>query len=216
MRWIAILSVLLLSPACSARQPPGLPSGTTATKSARASAAVRQLQTDLTNVFGAAIMSRGVWAVDVRSLDTGEKLYQLNQDRLMMPASNLKIVTLAAAADTLGWDYRFPTSLETSATIEAGTLKGDLVIRGGGDPTINSRDKRAAAVLDEWAAALRAAGIQQIDGRIIGNDQVFDDEGIGPGWAWDYLQFGYAAPVGALQFNEDVATLDRPPGSAGG
>ncbi len=83
-------------------------------------------------------MSRGVWAVDVRSLDTGEKLYQLNQDRLMMPASNLKIVTLAAAADTLGWDYRFPTSLETSATIEAGTLKGDLIIRGGGDPTINS------------------------------------------------------------------------------
>ena len=106
-------------------------------------------------------MSRGVWAVDVRSLDTGERLYQLNHDRLMMPASNLKIVTLAAAADTLGWDYRFPTSLETSAPIEAGTLKGDLVIRGGGDPTINTRDKRAEAVLDEWAAALRAAGIQQ-------------------------------------------------------
>ena len=216
MRWIAILSVLLLVPACSARQTPALPSGSTATKSARASAPVRQLQTDLTNVFGAAIMSRGVWAVEVRSLDTSETLYQLNQDRLMMPASNLKIVTLAAAADTLGWDYRFPTSLETSATTEAGTLKGDLVIRGGGDPTINSRDKRASAVLDEWASALRAAGIQQIDGRIIGNDQAFDDEGIGPGWAWDYLQFGYAAPVGALQFNEDVAALViRPAAQAG-
>ena len=69
-------------------------------------------------------------------------------------------------------------------------------MRGGGDPTINAREGRAAAVLDEWAAALRAAGINEIDGRIVGDDQLFDDEGIGPGWAWDYLQFGYAAPVG--------------------
>ena len=89
-------------------------------------------------------------------------------------------------------------------------------MRGGGDPTINTRDGRAAAVLDEWAAALRAAGITEIDGRIIGDDQLFDDEGIGPGWAWDYLQFGYAAPVGALQFNENLATLTVASGGTGG
>ena len=64
-------------------------------------------------------------------------------------------------------------------------------------------------------AALRAVGIQKIDGRIIGDDQRFDDEGIGPGWAWDYLQFGYAAPVGALQFNENLATLTIRPAVAG-
>ena len=55
----------------------------------------------------------------------------------------------------------------------------------------------------------------KIDGRIIGDDQRFDDEGIGPGWAWDYLQFGYAAPVGALQFNENLATLTIRPAVAG-
>ena len=92
---------------------------------------------------------------------------------------------------------------------------GDLIVRGGGDPTINSRGQRAAAVLDEWVAALRSAGIQKIDGRIIGDDQRFDDDGIGPGWAWDYLQFGYAAPVGALQFNENLATLTVRPAVAG-
>jgi D-alanyl-D-alanine carboxypeptidase/D-alanyl-D-alanine-endopeptidase (penicillin-binding protein 4) len=161
-------------------------------------------------------MARGVWGVDIRSLDTGEHLYDLNAGRLMMPASNMKIVTLATAADILGWDYRFTTALETSATVEAGVLTGDLVVRGTGDPTINSRDKRAASVLDEWAAALRAAGIQQIDGRIVGDDQRFDDEGIGPGWAWDYLQFGYAAPVGALQFNENLATLTVGPAAQAG
>lgn len=161
-------------------------------------------------------MARGVWGVDIRSLDTGEHLFDLNAGRLMMPASNMKIVTLAAAAEILGWDHRFSTTLETSAAVDRGVLSGDLFVRGGGDPTINTREGRASAVLDEWAAALRAAGINEINGRIVGDDQLFDDEGIGPGWAWDYLQFGYAAPVGALQFNENLATLTvRPAAQAG-
>ena len=157
-------------------------------------------------------MARGVWAVDVRSLDTGERLFELNSGKLMMPASNMKVVTLATAAENLGWDYRFTTTLETSAPIENGALMGDLVIRGTGDPTLNTRQGRGAAVLAEWAGILRAADIQEIRGRIIGDDQAFDDEGLGDGWSWDYLQFGYAAPVGALQFNEDVAPLTIAPG----
>jgi serine-type D-Ala-D-Ala carboxypeptidase/endopeptidase (penicillin-binding protein 4) len=154
--------------------------------------------------------------VDVRSLDTGERLYERDAGKLMMPASNLKILTLAAAAETLGWDYQYRTTLETTGTIENGVLRGDLIVRGTGDPTINARSDRAAQVMDEWLGALAAAGIQQIDGRIIGNDQAFDDEGIGAGWAWDYLQYGYAAPVGALQYNEDVATLTVTPGATTG
>ena len=92
-------------------------------------------------------MQRGVWAVDVMSLATGEHLYRLNADRWMMPASNLKILTLAAAAETLGWDYRFKTTLEARGPIEAVCCKGDLVVRSNGDPTINGRDGRAAAVV---------------------------------------------------------------------
>ena len=119
----------------------------------------------------------------------------------------MKILTLAAAAESLGWDYRFTTTLEARGTISGGVLHGDLVVKSNGDPTINTRDARAARVLDEWVQALHAAGVDSIDGRIIGDDQSFDDEAIGAGWAWDYLQYDYAAPVGALQYNEDVATL---------
>ena len=161
-------------------------------------------------------MDRGVWGVDIRSLDTGERLYSLNAGKLMMPASNMKIVTLAAAANALGWDYRFTTTLETAAPIVNGVLQGDLVVRGNGDPTINTRGGRAAKVLDEWATALHAIGITSIGGRIIGDDQAFEDEGIGAGWAWDYLQYDYAAPVGALEFNEDTATLIVTPGATVG
>jgi serine-type D-Ala-D-Ala carboxypeptidase/endopeptidase (penicillin-binding protein 4) len=125
----------------------------------------------------------------------------------MMPASNMKIVTLAAAARVLGWDYRFTTTLETSGQLVGGSLSGDLIVRGGGDPTINTRNGRGVAVFAEWVAALKAAGIHRIDGRIAGDDHLFDDDGLGMGWAWDYLEAGYAAPVGALQYNEDVAEL---------
>ena len=167
-------------------------------------------------MFGAAIMSHAQWGIVVRSLDTGELLYQLNPDKLMMPASNMKILTLAGAAHVLDWNHRFVTTLETSAAVAGGVLRGDVIVRGGGDPTINSRNGRAASVFAEWATALRSAGIHRIAGRIVGDDQAFDDEGIGGGWAWDYLQFGYAAPVGALQYNEDVATLTVTPGKAAG
>ena len=161
-------------------------------------------------------MARGVWGVEIRSLQSGERLFELNAGKLMMPASNMKVVTLAATAETLGWDYRFTTSLETAATVQDGVLRGDLIARGNGDPTINRRENRTAAVLDQWADALRTAGIQEIAGRIIGDDQAFDDEGIGDGWSWDYLQFGYAAPVGALQINENIAQLLVVPGARAG
>ncbi len=177
---------------------------------------MRELRSDLAQVFGASINDRGVWAVDIRSIESGEHLYELNAGKLMMPASNMKILTLAATADALGWDYRFTTTLETNGTVNGGVLHGDLIVRSNGDPSINSREHRADAVLSEWASALQAAGISSIDGRIVGDDQAFDDEGVGAGWAWDYLQYGYAAPVGALEFNEDVAALMVSPGSSAG
>jgi D-alanyl-D-alanine carboxypeptidase/D-alanyl-D-alanine-endopeptidase (penicillin-binding protein 4) len=177
---------------------------------------VRELREDLTRVFSARVAYRGVWGVDVRSLDTGEPLYQLDAEKLMMPASNMKILTLALAAETLGWDYRYTTTLETLAPVDNAVLRGDLIVRGNGDPTINARSERATQIFNEWAAALSSLGIREIDGRIVGDDQAFDDDGLGAGWAWDYLQYGYAAPVGALQFNENVARLTVTPGAAVG
>jgi D-alanyl-D-alanine carboxypeptidase/D-alanyl-D-alanine-endopeptidase (penicillin-binding protein 4) len=176
----------------------------------------RALAAELTRIFDVPDMRHGLWGVAVRSVDRHVTLYARNAHTLMMPASNMKILTLAAAAETLGWDYRFRTTLETSADIEDGTLKGDLIVVGGGDPTINSRQDRAAAVFDEWTAALKAAGISRIDGNVVGDARAFDSRTLGQGWAWDYLQYGYAAPIGALQFNEDTATLSVRPGSKAG
>ncbi len=179
-------------------------------------AAVRDLQTQLETVFNGPVTAHATWGVHVRSLDRGDTLCDLNGGKLMMPASNMKILTLAATAEQFGWDYQFKTSLEATAPVENGVLRGDLFVRGGGDPTISTRGKREQMVFDEWAAALKAAGITTIEGRIIGDDQAFEDQGIGPGWSWDYLEAGYAAPVGALQYNDNTADLTTAPGTTVG
>ena len=205
---------------CASNPPTGQPSGRAAAlprdASREASPAVRALRRDLARVVGAPPAARGQWGVVVRSLSSGETLYASSPGKLMTPASALKIVTMATAARTLGWDYRFSTRLETHAPVEAGVLKGDLIVRGTGDPSIGSRNARAAAVFDGWARALSAAGIREIAGRIVGDDQLFDDQGLGPGWMWDDLADSAAAPVGALQYDENVASLLVYPGAADG
>ena len=178
--------------------------------------AERALRADLERIFNAPLTAQALWGVQIKSLESGRVLYSRNPATLLMPASNMKIVTLAAAAEALGWDHRFRTTLESSGTIESGTLKGDLIARGGGDPTINKRDNRAAAIFDQWAAALKAAGITRIEGNVVGDASAFGGSGLGQGWSWDYLQDGYAAPVGALEYNENTATLTVRPGAAPG
>ena len=123
-----------------------------------------------------------------------------------MPASTMKVVTLAVAAERLGWDARFTTRLETTGSIEDGVLRGDLIVTGDGDPTIGERED-TPRVLDEWAGRLAMLGVTRIDGRLIGDDDVLPDQALGAGWAWDDLAFGFAAPIGALQFHEGSAQV---------
>lgn len=216
LRGLLASLILAGAGACAAHAAPdpARPAAPVASKESRRATA--HLQSQLSTIFNAPVTARAAWGVEVRSLDRGDVLFSQNAGKLMMPASNMKVLTLAATAEALGWDYRFTTVLETTAVAEAGVLKGDLIVRGNGDPTISTRGKRNEAVFDEWAAALKAAGITTIDGRIIGDDQAFDDEGVGPGWSWDYLEAGYAAPIGALQYNENTADLTTAPGAAVG
>lgn len=204
----AVVAGLVLSAACTHGAPAVTPK-----PNARHE---RALAAGLDRVFGAVATQHALWGVQVKSLDSGRILYSRNAGTLMMPASNMKILTLAAAAQTLGWDFCFKTTLETDAAVENGTLNGSLFVRGTGDPTINTRNGRAEALFGEWAAALKAAGISRIQGSVIGDDDAFDDEGLGQGWSWDYLQDGYAAPVGALEFNENIAKLTVTPAAAAG
>ncbi len=192
-------------PACAPHRPPQ-----------PAPAAATRLTADLDAIFDAPALAHATMAVRIESLRDGRLLYARQPATLVIPASNMKIVTAAVAAARLGWDYRFTTRLEAAGAIHDGVLEGDLIVTGGGDPSIAAQDLRTAPLFDEWAAALASAGIRRVDGRLIGDDDAFDDETLGAGWAWDYLAAGYAAPSSALSYNENVAVVRIEPGPAPG
>jgi D-alanyl-D-alanine carboxypeptidase/D-alanyl-D-alanine-endopeptidase (penicillin-binding protein 4) len=177
-----------------------------------AAPAVPTLQSDIDAILNDPALARGTWGVVVASLKSGERLYARNAEKLLMPASNMKIVTLAAAADALGWDYRYETRLYTAGRIENGTLAGDLVVVGSGDPSLGTLDGSADAVFGEWADRLRQLGIRTIAGRLVGDDTAFEPQTLGFGWSWDDLPDDYAAGVGALQFNENAVRVLVAPG----
>ena len=127
----------------------------------------------------------------------------------------MKILTLASAAEVLGWEHRFETKLISSAAVESGVLRGDLIVVGGGDPSISERSDEPGA-LRALARQLSDAGVRIIDGRIIGDDDLFDDRGLGDGWSIDNLPYGYSAPVTALEYNEGSVDLVIRAGASAG
>ena len=115
----------------------------------------------------------------------------------MMPASNMKIVTLAAAAEQLGWDYTLRDAAAGAPDpIDGGVARGrprrrrHRAIRASAPSTAWRID-----VFGDWAERLKQRGIRAIDGRIIGDDNAFDDDELGFGWSWDDLPDDYAAGV---------------------
>ena len=175
-----------------------------------------ELRRDIDTALSRPEFARTYWGVAVQSLQSGETLYSLNERKLMLPASNMKIVTLAAAAEKLGWDYTYETTVRVVGTIESRVLHGDVVIVGSGDPSLMAADGAANRVFASWANQLKASGIQTVTGRVIGDASALGGETLGFGWSWDDLPDGYAAGVGALQLNEDAVRITVAPGPAEG
>jgi D-alanyl-D-alanine carboxypeptidase/D-alanyl-D-alanine-endopeptidase (penicillin-binding protein 4) len=208
-----LIAVFALTLSACGRRHVNLPLPTPATPVAASPQAV--LQKDLSAIFEAPEFQRSIWSVLVRPASSSVDLYSLNSAKLVMPGSNMKILTLAAAADRLGWGYRFITKIVASAPVDSGILRGDLFIVGSGDPSISERsDERG--ILQALARQVRDAGIHEIDGRIIGDDDALDEHELGDGWAWDNLPYGYAAPVTALEYNEGSVDLVIKAGAVAG
>jgi len=170
---------------------------------------IREFREQIDDIFNDANFSNANWGVVIQSLKTGEYFYKRNEDKLFIPASNLKLFTSAAGLLTLGSDFRYETAIYASGQIDGSLLRGDLIIQGSGDPTFSGRfyNNDLYNVFNRWADSLLELGVDEISGNIIGDDNSFENQGLGPGWAWDYESSWFAAPSGALSFNDNCIDI---------
>ncbi|UYQ91314.1 D-alanyl-D-alanine carboxypeptidase/D-alanyl-D-alanine-endopeptidase [Chitinophaga horti] len=149
---------------------------------------------------------------------TGQKVWSVNENMGLAPASCLKVLTAAAALHTLGSSYQYKTQLAYEGKIDAqGTLQGNLVIKGAGDPSLGSNRYQASTetvVLQSWLAAIKKAGIKQINGQVIGDDSIFDTQSLPDGWIWQDMGNYYGAGPSGLSWRENQFSIRFKPGNS--
>lgn len=177
---------------------------------------VEQLQERLTGVYGSSGLRNAVWGALIVSLDSGDTLYSVAPGEALAPASNLKLLTTAAALQILGPDYRFRTYVLTDGTVSDGVLDGDLVLYGTGDPGISERFyRRKDDVFQHLIDQLDELGIHTVTGDLVGDASFFTGPLRPPGWDPRDLNDHFTGAVSALSFNENVVSYRVVAGAQG-
>lgn len=154
---------------------------------------------------------RAFWGLYVYDIEQDSLLFSRNAQNAFLPASNQKLLTTATALDLLGGSYRYETTLAFDGTTRDSLMEGDLIIEGAGDPTFGSTEFRGEDPLREWAEQLAEMGVRRIEGRLIGDDDEFNDWPYPDGWNVNYLtrqkgrQIGVSA--GGLSYHDNVAPI---------
>lgn len=161
----------------------------------------------------------GVFSVSVIDMSSGEFVLSHNAYKSLATASTLKAVTTATALAVLGADFRFQTLLQYDGTIENGVLKGNLYIRGEGDPSLGSHrfdaQYQLAQLMISWGEKIKEAGIKEIQGRVIGDASFLGTQMLPDGWSWDDISNYYGAGPSGLNIHENFYRLDFKSGSTG-
>lgn len=164
---------------------------------------------NLQSVIDEASNQEAFWSVTVRD-HQGNILEKHNSEKVIIPASNQKLVTTAALLDHFGADYRFETVIYGNGTLTDGTWDGDLIIVGSGDPSISGDlyDGDRYHVFESYVKQLNEAGIQRINGDLIADVSLFDDQVYPKGWDWYDFSFYYGVQISPLSFNNNAVDLE--------
>jgi len=146
-------------------------------------------------------------SLTVLDAKTGEQVFAVNPNMGLATASTLKTITTITAFNLLGKDFQYQTQFGYNGSIGPdGTLNGDIIIKGAGDPTLGSwryEDTHENHILTLMVDALRKAGIKKVTGRIIGDDSVFGSQSIPDGWIWMDIGNYYGAGTSGLCWREN-------------
>ncbi len=152
----------------------------------------------------------GMSSLTVLNAETGELIFSKNGNVGLASASTLKMVTAATALSTFGKDFTWETTLGYSGALSKGVLIGNLILRGGGDPTLGSSrytETSKHVLLKKWVYAIRQAGIKQVHGRILVDDHLFGTQTLPDGWIWQDMGNYFGAGSGAVSWNENQFEL---------
>src|SRR5215213_3583302 len=178
-----------------------------------------ELRAKIAEVLAKPELSSAMVGIKVVSLDTGRVLFEENATKLLRPASNMKLYTVAAALDRLSPDYRFSTSVYAYTRPDpAGVVRGNLTIYGRGDPSIAARFNNGDYFksIDDLATRIAAAGVKRVHGDLVGDETYFVGPKYGSGWNWEDLTWYYGAEVTPLAVNDNALDLFIKPGLAVG
>lgn len=176
---------------------------------AQPAAAPSTLKEHIDAVLGEAFLETATVGVSVVDLDSGTVLYRRNDDTPLNPASNVKLVTTAAALALLGPEHRYATRLyREDGALTGRSIKGDVYLRGSGDPELVTED------LYLLASDLRALGVKRITGGIVVDASRFDRDELPPGFDQKDELAAYRAPSGATAVNFNTFVLRVRPGDA--
>ena len=169
-------------------------------------------------LLGAGAAAKGTWGILIADAESGEVLFSENADRFFVPASNMKLFTTALALEKLGLDFRFHTTLETSGSISPqGTLNGDLVLVGRGDPNLSNRkfpyelkeefDGPPEKFLAQLADGIASKGVKRVSGGVLADDSYFPRDRYPNGWEIDDMVWEYGAAISAIVVEDNTVTL---------
>lgn len=147
------------------------------------------------------------WGIEVVDPTDGRILLAVNPDKLFLPASVVKVVTSAAALEKLGPDFRFRTQVYANGTVDAGgTLIGDLILFGKGDPILNDLDGDlfTKSGLEDLAEKIEQLGIRKVVGDLVGDDSYFESTPVGKAWSSTEVGSSHGAPISALTYNDNI------------
>ncbi|MDP4239076.1 MAG: D-alanyl-D-alanine carboxypeptidase/D-alanyl-D-alanine-endopeptidase [Bacteroidota bacterium] len=144
----------------------------------------------------------------VKDLATNKTICQFRPNNSTIPASTMKLVTTATALELLGPNFCFETKLEIDGTISAkGELDGNLYIRGGGDPTLASEHMGDPDFLTKWVEEVKKTGIRKINGQIIADGSLYDNQGVNSKWTWEDIGNYYAAGAYGISYMDNTYQL---------
>jgi len=178
-----------------------------------------ELQTRISEILAKPELAPAMVGVKAVSLDNGRIVFEENAAKLLRPASNMKIYTVAAALDRLTPDYRFSTSVFAPGKPDsAGVIRGDLRIYGRGDPSFAARFNNGDYFkgINDLADRIVSAGVKRVEGDLIGDETYFVGPKYGSGWEWEDLTWYYGAEVTPLSVNDNALDLFVKPGPAVG